>query len=324
VRNDASTLTDGQLRRSLEFVIATGKRPIGGIATVFQNQSGGRQQRDLAVTYPLLQERLASHGMQLILITDGQGLREASERTLTQLFESVRYPMTIEQATGGMLEESIIEASAAPAPTTLDQVALNRLISGALDAHEKVLAETLPVPPAQGVLALARYAEIHRDQNLSLSPTGEELRWKNPRTLSIARSLTERFDPRRALDVFTSLISSARPDASEQDGEVWATISIAEIPPFTGRLHVTASTRELSSEVPRDIGLRSIEDAPGSSVATLLTRSELSGHELEARRMSQAVLPVNVILVSPAMLVDMAKSASALAKLVDAILNHPI
>ncbi len=122
----------------MEYVIAAGKRPIAGIATVFQNQSGGRQQRDLAVTYPLLQERLAARGMQLILITDGQGLREASERTLALLFESVRFPMTIEQAIGGMLEESIIEASTAPAPTTLDNVVLNRLISGALDAREKI------------------------------------------------------------------------------------------------------------------------------------------------------------------------------------------
>ncbi len=74
--------------------------------------------------------------------------------------------------------------------------------------------------------------------------------------------------------------------------------------------------------MPRDIGLRSIEDAPGSSVAILLTQLELSGHELEARRKSQAVLPVNVVLVSPTMLVDMAKSASPLAKLVDALLNQ--
>ena len=87
VRTDASTLTDVQLRRSVEYVIAAGRRPVAGIATVFQNQSGGRQQRDLSVTYPLLQERLAAHGMQLILITDGQGLRETPERTLAVLFD---------------------------------------------------------------------------------------------------------------------------------------------------------------------------------------------------------------------------------------------
>jgi hypothetical protein len=65
VRNDTSVLSDVLLRRSLEYVIADGKRRIAGIATVFQNQSGGRQQRDLAVTYPLLQERLAAHRDQL-------------------------------------------------------------------------------------------------------------------------------------------------------------------------------------------------------------------------------------------------------------------
>jgi hypothetical protein len=171
-------------------------------------------------------------------------------------------------------------------------------------------------------LALARYAETHKELNLSLSPEGDELRWKNPGALLRARSLTEQFDPRRALDVFVSLVVSTARNISEQDGEVRAAISIPEIPPFTGRLHVTASTRELSGDMTRDIGLRSMEDAPGSSVAILLTQLELSEHELEARRKSQAVLPVNVILVSPTMLVDMAKSASPLTKLVDAILDQ--
>ena len=130
------------------------------------------------------------------------------------------------------------------------------------------------------------------------------------------------FDPRRALDVFSSLIGSTEEDISEEDGEVRAVVSVAEIPPFTGKLYVTSSTRDLTGDVTREIGLRSMEDAPGSSVAILLTPLELSGHELEARRKSQAVLPVNVILISPTMLVDMARSASPLAKLVDAILNQ--
>ena len=106
--------------------------------------------------------------------------------------------MTIEQAHGGMLEKSIIEASAAPPATTLDHVALNRLIGGALDARENVLADALPVPSSQGVLALARYAEGHKELNLVLSPEGNELRWKNPNALRRARSLLMQFDPRRA------------------------------------------------------------------------------------------------------------------------------
>jgi hypothetical protein len=76
VQLNPSALADSGLRRSLSFVLAVGNRPIAGIATVFQNQSGGRQQRDLSFTYPNLQERLDAIGMSLILIADGQGLRK--------------------------------------------------------------------------------------------------------------------------------------------------------------------------------------------------------------------------------------------------------
>jgi len=55
---NANALSDASLRRSLAYVLAIGNRPIAGIATVFQNQSGGRQQRDLSIIYPSLQERL--------------------------------------------------------------------------------------------------------------------------------------------------------------------------------------------------------------------------------------------------------------------------
>ena len=67
------TLIDANLRRSLDYVVSISGRPIVGISTVFQNQSGGRQQRDLSVTYPFLQQKLADYGIALVLIADGQG-----------------------------------------------------------------------------------------------------------------------------------------------------------------------------------------------------------------------------------------------------------
>ncbi|HTI00692.1 MAG TPA: hypothetical protein VL752_07080 [Acidisoma sp.] len=104
-------LTDASLRRSLAYVLAIGSRPIAGITTAFQNQSGDRQQYDLLTIYPALQERLGAVGMPLILITDGQGLKEALECTLTALFEGVRFPMTLSAAEGGSLVEAIIDAA---------------------------------------------------------------------------------------------------------------------------------------------------------------------------------------------------------------------
>jgi hypothetical protein len=106
-----NALSDASLRRSLAYVLAIGNRPIAGITTAFQNQSGGRQQYDLSIIYPALQERLDAVGMSLILITDGQGLKEALERTLTALFEGVRFPMTLSAAEAGSLVDAIIDAA---------------------------------------------------------------------------------------------------------------------------------------------------------------------------------------------------------------------
>jgi hypothetical protein len=126
VRVQGDALADPTLRRSLDYVVAVAGRPVAGITTVFQNQSGGRQQRDLSVTYPILQQKLTDYGMVLVLIADGQGIAEASDRTLLQLFETVRYPMTIKQAREGALKAALIGSARQPAPETLDAAAVSR------------------------------------------------------------------------------------------------------------------------------------------------------------------------------------------------------
>lgn len=320
VRLDSSGLTDPLLRRSVEYVVAADSRPVAGIATVFQNQSGGRQQRDLAQTYPLLQEKIATHGMDLILIADGQGLGEASERTLTALFGAVRHPMTIVQAQDGMLKESIVAACAVQAPVTLGQAALNRLINGMLEARLMIKAEELPIPPGPAALALARFAEARAELGLTLSPGGEKLEWKNAEAVADAQALAGTFAPSQALDLFASLVEASEQELFEQGDEVRAVLRIADTPPFTGRLHVTATTHTVAADLTRDIGIRSMEEAPGSSVAILLTPFELGDQELETHRKKQTARPVNVVLISPTMLLMMAQRVSPLTTLIDAIL----
>ena len=141
VRINPNALADAGLRRSLSFILAVGNRPIAGIATVFQNQSGGRQQRDLSVIYPNLQERLETIGMSLILIADGQGLKEASDRTLTALFEGVRYPMTLSSAEHGALVDAIIGATASEVPKTIERAALEQIILDGLRSRLEVRVE---------------------------------------------------------------------------------------------------------------------------------------------------------------------------------------
>jgi hypothetical protein len=64
--------------RGVEVIAAADGRPVAAVATVFQAISGGRQYRDLELTYPRLQADLDAVPMSLIVIADGRGLLEAS------------------------------------------------------------------------------------------------------------------------------------------------------------------------------------------------------------------------------------------------------
>lgn len=322
LRIGPDSLTDIQLHRSLDFIIASEIRPIAGVATVFQNQSGGRQQRDLSVTYPLLQQRLSDHGMALILIADGQGLREASDRTLSQLFDAVRFPMNIEQAVSGMLEDAIVEAGVSTSPVPIDNAAIARLITGALDVRSKVTAEELPVTRSRAILALARYAENHKDLGTSLSTAGDELRWNNPDAVAAARSLQIAFEPSQAIDLLVAQIGAQREAVVVEGGILRTTLVLPETPPFKGRVVTAASREALTPELTRTIGLRALEEAPGSSIALLITAKDLIEHEIESHRKRQAILPANIIIVGPGILRAMTEAKSPIQALVNAVLEQ--
>ena len=215
VQTQGYALADPALRRSLDYVVAIAGRPIVGIATVLQNQSGGRQQRDLSVTYPILQQKLADYGMALVLIADGQGMAEASDRTLLQLFESVRYPMTINQARKGALSAALIATARQPPPESLDAAAVSRLITSALDARDAIAFDELPLAKGPSILALARYAEDHRNLALKLSSTGESLGGRTP------TSSGKRVNLQLGLMVDERSICLQIASAHKSDGRTW-------------------------------------------------------------------------------------------------------
>jgi hypothetical protein len=322
VQIKADALADPTLRRSLDHVVAIAGRPIAGIATVFQNQSGGRQQRDLSIVYPLLQEKLTDYGMALVLIADGQGIAEASERTLSQLFESVRYPMTIKQAREGALEAALIASARQPAPETLDAAAVSRLISGALEARDTIAADELPLAKGPAVLALARYAENHRNLALTLSSTGESLAWTHPDLIGEARRLAVTFDSRRALDLLAHRLGSQIQRTSAEDRLVWAVFSTPDAPPFTGRILAAAHGPGLTADARKIIGQHALELAPGSAFAILLAERDLSASEIEAHRKRQAVLPVNIVIIGPYLLRQTASAANPVEVLNKAVLDQ--
>ncbi|MDQ3092886.1 MAG: hypothetical protein M3R46_14760 [Actinomycetota bacterium] len=99
-----------QARGRARDVIAVDGAPVAAVATVLQTQSGGRQQRDLMITYPQLQADLDSLPCSLLLIVDGRGVAEAGPRTLRTLIGSVGACLSLKQAEQGGLIDALSSA----------------------------------------------------------------------------------------------------------------------------------------------------------------------------------------------------------------------
>lgn len=315
-----AALADVGLRRSLAYVLAVGNRPVAGVATVFQNQSGGRQQRDLSITYPNLQERMDEVGMTLILIADGQGLKEASDRTLIALFEGVRRPMTLAEAEGGALSDAIAEAAVTEAPRTVERAALEKIINDGLRTRLEVRAEDLPAGLDQARLALAGYVERHRQLALELGSGGQLVGWSHRTWVERARALKGAFRTGEAIALFAELIGDARSDIGPSDTA--ADLVAPPTQPFTARLHVTSAVAPLTPERARTVAQSSIEQAPGSPVAVYLAPQRLDAVQVQAHRKGQVFLPTNVVVLAPDHLESMAERRRPVSRLMDTLLTQ--
>lgn len=322
IRLDNTTITDPSLRRAFSYVFAKGNRPVAALATVFQNQSGGRQLRDLSVTYPNYQQRLSEHGVALVLLADGQGLREASDRVLHALFYGVRFPLNLEQASSGGLEAAILEAATGDAPETFDQAALNRLIEDGLRRDLSVKAAELPVSSDQARLALAAFANTRRRANLTLSASGEQIQWVHRDWISQARDLRRNFVPADAVDLFARMLEVDVASTRTEHDQYSAELQAPPVQPFAENLHVTASPAQLTTEIARDVGRRAMEHAPQSSVAMYLTANGISNEQLGAHRKQQIFYPSNIVVIGAQSLEQMASDKRPLDRLLSAILSQ--
>ena len=315
---NSSALTDAGLRRSLTHVLAVGNRPIAGVATVFQNQSGGRQQRDLSITYPNLQERMFEVGMSLILIADGQGLKEASDRTLTVLFKGVRHPMSLAQAESGSLTDAINEAADAEVPRTIERTAVDKIITDGLQTRLEVRAEDLPVGPDQARLALASFAEGRHSIALELGSGGQSVTWANRAWVERARALKAGFSTGQAIALFAEMVGDPRPDIGTSAVKV--TLTAPPTQPFAVKLHVAARASSLTPDLARIVAQESIEQAPGSPVTVYLGPASLDTEQLKAHRKNQIFLPTNVVVLGPSNLEVMAQRRRPISPFVDTLL----
>lgn len=322
VATNVNAVADPLLRRSLTHVIAIGNRPVAGVSTVFQNQSGGRQQRDLSATYPNLQSRLEALGMVLILIADGQGLREASDRTINALFEGVRYPMTLRMAEDGDLAEAIVEASESESLKPVNQTALNEIISQGLRTRMEVRAEDLPVSRDQARIAIAYFVESRRKASLILEDDGNVVSWEKRNWVERARALRSRFDPQEAASLFAEILLLEKCDPEAANNGYAVEYFAPDSQPFAEKIHIRTDSVPLSLQTAREISQISMQRAPGSPVAVYLTHRSLSASEIHEHRRSQIFLPTNIVVVSPNVLESMAKQKQPIMRFMDTVLTQ--
>lgn len=191
--------------RGVEVIAADG-RPVAAVATVFQASSGGRQSRDLSVTYPRLQEDLDGVPVSLLVIADGRGVLDASRRVLATLFESVAACMTLAQAEPSGLADALETAVAQRGVRTARRASLRTIIDTRLGHEVGVNASDLPAPRETAEAALAQYVADHDELALTLSRDGQRLEWTRTDAVGAAQALTEAYSAQQAVALLASAL----------------------------------------------------------------------------------------------------------------------
>lgn len=319
---DRVQMTDAQLKRSTAHILSIDDKPIAAVASVFQNQSGGRQQRDLTNTYPLLQERLAARGMALILVADGQGLRQASDNSLKQLFENVRYPMSLIEAESGSFRAALYDLVERPVQSEIDEAAIHRLIEETLQTQAEISAADMPISADYAQLSFARYAANNSSLALRTTLDRSKLSWNRAPLVTDARVLRSKFDRDVALRVFEELVGSIGSNEVEGDKIKFSSFEIEEneflpekffLTSFFETDHIDAIKPVVDALMPLNEDVRFVFNLIPNSVPT---------YELARLRSRQVINPINVIFVSPAVLEQMAKAIEPRRVLVTEMLKQ--
>ena len=294
----------------IEFLLATGDRPFTAIATVFQTVSGGRQIRDLSQSYPALRTQLLNEGIDLILIADGRGLRDAPTHILDKLFNGIPSCFTLKQAVQGGLQRRIIEM-ARREPPKAQGGALNELIDRLLEAQGIAHADDLPVSIDRARLALAEFATKHADLALQLDPMGNDLALQRVGLFRHVDELTRNFSPNRALINFAEVIGA---DLSEGINETdrYSSVVLAlgtSDSVLPSRLLAVASHQVLDIAIVREVASKALAAAPEARMCVLLCLDQVSQMMADTMKVQQATLAVNVVILTAQNLLQMTKAS---------------
>lgn len=313
-----------QARGRARAVVAVDGAPVAAVATVLQTQSGGRQQRDLVITYPQLQADLDSLPCSLLLIVDGRGVAEAGPRTLRTLIGSVGACLSLKQAEQGGLIDALSSAVVNRGARQANDVAIDSLIAAGLRDNPSIDTAALPVPEAAATLAIARYAVTHPDLALRLTDTG--ITWTDAERVGRAQRLADQPD----LDSLTALLCDllglsevsqvVDPTAPSDLRASCGSVPLDQVLPAT--LVVGASARRIDGDVVRAFARLTRRASAEASVAILVVAGARSWRATAAGRTLQGDLATSVVVIEPEELVAIAGAQSARDAIVRTVLEQ--
>ena len=299
----------------VDHIIAIDDRPIIGISSIFQTSTGGRQQRDLSLTYPDLQNHLKEIPLSLILIADGLGLRQTPDSVLKKLFIGVKSCMTLKQASSDDLKNSIIELSKSEELVTKPSIDLAPLIESALAENNQIEASALPARLDSAKLAFSKFISENRELGLKLSADGEKLEWFRREAVSALHKCTQVYDAKLAVEGFSKLFDT---ETEKEISSLFDQTSFANIiffkqadQFFSDKYVLVSSDKIVDINVMKSAASVSMQVAPNSGFIILITKDYLGETKLDEIRRFQNILPKNVVVLDVRTLLEWSKSTTS-------------
>jgi hypothetical protein len=296
--------------RAVDYVALANGKPVAAMISVFQATSGGRQQRDLTLTYPSLQATLDQVPMHLVLLADGRGFAQTPVRTLEALFERVASCMTLSQARGGMLADALIAATRADGRRQSMDAPVSLIIESALGSGAKVAAADLPVPMEAARLALARFADARRDLALTLAPGGESVTWQRGSSVDRAIALMKTFNGADAIQLLADLVGAeATMSPTVPPFKAVATLRRDADQVLPSAWTVAACFGAADSSTLRQVARIALTAAPDSKLGVLIVPEDAAKLDSIEQTRLQSRLPANVLVITTRHLTDLARGA---------------
>ncbi len=257
--------------RGVEVIAADG-RPVAAVASVFQAISGGRQYRDLSITYPRLQEDLDAVPMSLLLIADGRGLLSASRRVLETLLDSVAACLTLVQAVEGGLADALEAAVQARGVRRARNASLRTVIEARLRSETAVNAADLPAPRETAQAALAQYVSQNADLELQLSPDSSKIEWRRVGPVTAAQAVVREFSAEEAIRLLVGALRLEELEEVETGSQAMAMVAgtLPMDPVLHNKLAVASSDRPADPDLVADVARTARQHVAGANIAVLV------------------------------------------------------